>query len=188
MGDELPQEFKESMAQNMDWFRDTAHRLGLNAGQASKLYTEYAGFVYEQASLQSETVNQEMDAAREALKGELGDAYDGKMVLANRAISELGGEDLISLFERSGMGRNPTVVKAFIKMGEMMGEDVGLDIDGHATETFGQLDEEISKIQAHPAYLDKDAPEHKVLVEKMSKLMQRRLPEPNVAPGTIRLF
>ena len=188
VGDDLPTEFKETMAKNMDWFRGTAHRLGLNAEQAGKLYTEYTGFVYEQATLQTETITQEMDAARDALKGELGEAYEGKMTLANRAIEELGGEDLISLFERSGMGRNPTVVKAFIKMGEMMGEDVGLDTDGQATETFDQLDEQIASIQADPAYLDKALPAHKVLVEKMSKLMQRRHPEPKTAPGTIRLF
>jgi hypothetical protein len=188
VGDDLPQEFKEAMAKNMGWFQDTAHRLGLNAEQAGKLYSEYAGFVHEQATLQNETVIQEMDAAREELKGELGEAYEGKMTLANRAIEELGGEDLISLFERSGMGRNPTVVKAFIKMGEMMGEDVGLDTEGHATETFDQLDEQIAAIQANTAYLDEKAPEHKVLVEKMQKLMQRRHPEPKTAPGTIRLF
>lgn len=172
----------------MDWFRGTAHELGLNANQAGTLYDKYSRFIYSQAQSQNDAIKSEMDSARESLKTELGDAYDGKMTLANRAITEIGGEPLISLFERSGMGRNPTVVKAFIKLGEMMGEELGLDSGGDNKESNSDLDTQIADIQADPAYVDKNAPQHKVLVEKMSKLMQRRHPEPKTAPGTIRLF
>ena len=188
VGDDLPAEFKETMSKNMDWFKGAAHELGLNTTQASALYDKYTRFVYGQAQNQNEAIKQEMDSARDTLKTELGDAYDGKMTLANRAISEVGGEELIGLFERTGMGRNPVVVKAFIKLGEMMGEEMGLDSGGDNRESNSDLDGQIADIQADPAYLDKAAPQHKVLVEKMAKLMQRRHPEPKTAPGTIRLF
>lgn len=187
-GESLSPEFKEEMSKNMDWFRLKAHELGLNPNQAGKLYTDYTDFIYSESKLHEEGIEQEMTAARESLQAELGESYEGKMTLANRAISELGGEDLISLFERSGMGRNPTVVKAFVKMGEMMGEEVGLDTEGVSTESFDDLDVQIAEIRANAAYIDKAAPEHKVLVEKMQKLMVRRYPEPKATPGTMRLF
>jgi hypothetical protein len=184
----LPPEFAEAMSKNMDWFRATAHELGLNAGQTSKLYSSYTNFIYKEAQSQNDQVQSEMGTAVEALKTDLGEAYEGKMTLANRAISEIGGEDLISLFERSGMGRNPTVVKAFIKMGELMGEDVGLDVGGDDVASNDDLDTQIAEIQADKAYLNAQDPKHNVLVKKMAGLMSRRHPEEKVAAGTIRLF
>lgn len=184
----LPDKLKENMGKNVGWFKQTAHELGLTKQQASKLYTKYSGLVMDANKTQTDQVNSEMSAAQDTLKTELGESYDGKMVLANRAISEIGGEGLISLFERTGMGRNPTVVKAFIRMGEMLGEETGLDKDGMSTDSQDTLDAQIAEIQANPAYMDAKAPEHKVLVDKMSKLMNRRHPEPPTDHGTIRLF
>ena len=181
--DELPEEFKELMSKNMDWFRLTAHELGLNADQAGKLYTKYTDYLYDEAKSQSDQIELEMREAQEQLKSELGESFEGKMTLANRAIEEIGGEDLISLFERTGMGRNPTVVKAFIKMGEMLSEEVGLDKEGQSVDSNEELDAQIAEIQANPAYLDAKAPEHKVLVDKMAKLMARRHPEPKQPAG-----
>ena len=188
VGDSLSPEFKEEISKNMDWFRLKSHELGLSADQAGKLYTDYTDYIYDIAKTQNESVQQEMDTAQTTLKTELGEAYEGKMTLANRAISEIGGEDLISLFERTGMGRNPTVVKAFIKMGEMMGEEVGLDSGGQPTQSTDDLDTQIAKIQADKAYTNAQDPTHKTLVTQMQKLMVRRFPEPKTAPGTIRLF
>ena len=186
--DELPEEFKEIMSKNMDWFRMTAHELGLNSDQASQLYTKYTDYIYDEAQKQNDLIESEMHEAESALRNEYGEAFDGKMLLANRAITEVGGEDLISLFERTGMGRNPTVVKAFIKIGEMISEETGLDVSGQPSDSNDDLDAQIAAIQANPAYMDAKAPEHKVLVDKLAKLMARRYPEPQQPAGTIRLF
>ena len=187
--EELPEEFKELMSKNMDWFRMTAHELGLNSKQATELYRRYTDYIYDEAKSQNDQIESEMGEAVTTLKSELGENYEAKMVLANRAISELGGEDLISLFERTGMGRNPTVVRAFIKMGELMSEEGPVDTSLETGDgDFSQLDEEIAAIQANPAYLDARAPEHKILVDKMAKLMAKRHPEPKQPAGTIRLF
>lgn len=186
--EDMPEDLQQRMAPGQDWFKTAAHSAGLNKAQAAKLYGEYASLIAKNNQATVDRIESEMDTARTALKEELGEAYDGKLTLANRAISEIGGEDLIKLFEETGMGRNPVVVKAFIKMGEMMAEETGLDVDGQSTDTMQSLDAEIAKIQADPAYMDSKSPEHKILVEKMSKLMARRHPEPKVGPGTIRLF
>ena len=187
--EELPEEFKELMSKNMDWFRMTAHELGLNSKQATELYRRYTDYIYDEAKSQNDQIESEMGEAVTTLKSELGENYEAKMVLANRAISELGGEDLISLFERTGMGRNPTVVRAFIKMGELMSEEGPVDTSLETGDgDFSQLDEEIAAIQANPAYLDARAPEHKILVDKMAKLIAKRHPEPKQPAGTIRLF
>lgn len=188
VAEDAPTEFKTLMASNQDWFRQIAHKVGLNKSQAKNMYGEYAGLVLQQTKANQDRIASEMETASTALKTELGDAYEGKMTLANRAITEVGGEDLINLFETSGMGRNPTVVKAFIKIGELMAEEVNLDIDGKTTDTQSDLDAQIAEIQANKAYLNAKEPEHKILVEKMAKLMARRHPEVKQPAGTIRLF
>lgn len=185
---DAPEKMVERMKQNVGWFKETAHKLGLTQDQAQKFYHEYTGLVMNANKQANERIEQEMSQAQQSLKSELGEAYAGKMALANRAISEVGGEELIALFERSGMGRNPVVVKAFIKMGEMMGEEVGLTKDGQPSASMDDLDAQIAEIKADPAYMDAKDPRHKTLVDKMSKLMSRRHPEPQQAPGTIRLF
>ena len=185
---DAPDQLRQNMEKNVGWFKQTAHKLGLTQRQAQDFYHEYSGLVTQANKTANDRVESEMTSAQAHLKTELGEAYEGKMALANRAISEIGGEDLIGLFERSGMGRNPTVVKAFIRMGEMMGEEVGLDKTGQSTDSNDSLDAQIAEIQANPAYTDGKAPEHKVLVDKMQKLMSRRHPEEQQAPGTFRLF
>ncbi len=184
----FPEVIQTQMEKNQDWFKLAAHNAGLNKTQAAKLYGDYVQLVKQQVTAQNDRIDQEMTAAADELKSELGEAFDGKMVLANRAISEVGGEELIDLFERTGMGRNPTVVKAFIRIGEMISEETGLDIEGRPSVSTDELDAQIAEIQSDPAYMDAKDPQHKVLVDKMQKLMARRHPEPKQPAGTIRLF
>ena len=130
-----------------------------------------------------------MNEAVQTLKTDLGTNFDAKMTIANRAITEIGGDDLIKVLETSGLGRNPTVVKAFIKMGEMMGEEGALDVGGlGGPADTTELDSQIAEIQTDKAYIDSSDPRHKTLVAKMETLMKKRYPDEKLAPGTIRLF
>ena len=185
----LPPPVQEMMNRNLDWFRTTAFDLGLNGDQASKLYDAYTNFLQDELKQTNDRVEDEMHTAEEELRKEYGQEYESNMILANRVIDEIGGEPLIRLFEQNGMGRNPTVVKAFVKMGQMMSEETGLDKGGSEGTDVVALDDEIAAIQADPAYLDSKDPRHAGLVRKMQGLMTKRHPEPkSPESGAIRVF
>ena len=185
---EYPDTFHKQMEGNQDWFKSIAHKHGLNKTQAQRMYSEYTDLVYKQQKAMNDKVQGEMVQALNTLKDEYGPAFDGKMVLANRAIDTVGGESLIKIFEESGLGRHPAVVKAFIKIGEMLGEETALDLDGPGGEANADLDAQIAEIQSDPAYLDAKNPQQKILVAKLQRLMAKRYPEERTPPGTIRLF
>ncbi len=185
----LPPPVQEMMNRNLDWFRSTAYDLGLNADQATKLYDAYSNFLQDELRISSDQIEDEMRTTEDEIRREYGQEYETKMTLANRAIDEIGGESLINLFEQNGMGRHPLVVKAFIKMGEMMAEEAGLDKgDGGEGPDYTSIEDEISSIKADPAYLDGNDPRHNGLVRKMQQLMNRLHPEPAESRGTPRVF
>lgn len=192
MHGDYPEDFKQEMEGHGEWFKNVAHELGLNDKQAANMYNKYMQRTFETrqniAAQTNAQVKSEMNSAVRKLKTEYGQAFDSKLVLANRAVSHVGGEDLIKVLTDSGLGRHPAVVKAFIKIGEGMAEEVGLDKGGQNIHSNDDLDSQIAEIQADPAYSDRKSPQQKVLVKKMQKLMQLRHPEPKVQPGTIRLF
>lgn len=68
-------------------------------------------------------------AAQKALKTEWGQAYDTKVQFAGKAALHVGGEGLMKamnetkLADGSALGDHPEVLKAFAKVGELLGED-----------------------------------------------------------------
>ena len=153
-----------------------------------KLYDAYTQFLSDEFKAANDDVASEMQTAEQELRQEWGQEYDVNMTLANRAIDQIGGEELINLFEQSGMGRNPIVVKAFAKIGKAISEEAGLDTQQQTGEDTATLDEEIAEIQADKAYLDKNDPRHAGLVQKMQRLMSKRYPEPAAPAGATRVF
>ncbi len=177
MADDLPQELKTQMSENQDWFKLTAHEIGLNKKQADALYTRYTSMVGDTIKTRADTVTEEMRVATETLRTEYGQAYEGKLILANRAIDQIGGEALINLFDSSGVGRNPEVVKAFVKIGEMIGEEIGIDKMGEPLSTPEDLQMEIDTLMQKPAYINAQDPSHNSVVKKVQQFMKLLHPE-----------
>ena len=188
IAESLPEPVQEMMNRNLDWFRTTAFDLGLNADQAIKLHEAYSTFLSDELKNASDQVDDEMRTAEESLRRDWGQEFDTNMALANRAIEDLGGEALISLFEQNGLGRNPIVVKAFAIAGKQLSEEAGLDTHSESTVDTNTLDDQISEIQADSAYLNSNDPRHAGLVRKMAELMNKRYPEPAVPAGATRVL
>lgn len=171
--DTLPKELKTSIEEDAKWFRKEAHGLGLNGKQATELFAKFSNRVTEQVQ-KSNTADEGAKAEAEAvLRGEFGTNYDGKMILANRAIHEFGGEELSSLVENVKIGSNPTLIKAFAKIGGMIAEDLGLDKNtGAYTHSKETVSEQIATLQGSPEYIDASNPLHIGTVAKVAKLMQ----------------
>jgi hypothetical protein len=176
--DNLPEKLKASTDNSIKWFKQTSHDIGLSKEQASKFFNKYTNLITEQTQAGQEKINQEVAETKVALNTEYGDALPAKMVLANRAMDKFGGEGLVKLFAETGLGRDPRVIKAFIGIGELIAEDVGLDKYGEPIESEGDLDAKILELQNRPAYLDAMDPAHQSTVKQVETMMKRRHPKP----------
>lgn len=165
---------KESLEKDSSWFRKTAHELGLSDKQATALY---AGFTKQMSDKYNETMQSaEQDGINTEiqLRTEYGTAYDGKKVLMQRAMQEIGGSEFMELVNISGVGKNPAFIRAMFKVGDMMAEDLGLDKStGALIQSKSSVKEEIGSLMAHKAYFDGTHPEHKSIVQKVAALNQQ---------------
>lgn len=174
---ELPDFLKEPLESDTKWFREAAHRLGLNHKQASALYSEFATNMGSYISQRQQEIGVEVTKTEQALRGEYGEAYEHKISLANRALTHLGGQELVDAIATSGLGRHPGFIRMMVKVGERISEEMGVDRAGQPVYTPNDLQTQLSAIHAHPAYLDRRHPEHKAKVEEAMALMRRLYPE-----------
>ena len=178
---------KEHLGKDAEWFRAKAHELGLNEKQATALFSAFSGRTVEnisniQTSGETEKLNAEI-----LLRSEFGPAYDGKMMLAGRALQELGGDELVKLVDATGIGNHPAFTKAFMKIGSMMAEDLGLDKNtGALMQSKESIQEQIVALQTSAEYTDASNPAHKIAVDKVAKLMQH-LHGNTVVGGTLNI-
>lgn len=165
---------QESLDKDSSWFRKTAHELGLSDKQATALY---AGFTKQMSDKYNETIQlaeQDNINTEIQLRTEYGTAYDGKNVLMQRAMQEIGGSEFMELIKTSGVVKNPVFVRAMFKVGDMMAEDLGLDKStGALIKSKASAKDELVSLMAHKAYLDGTHPEHKSLVQKVATLNQQ---------------
>jgi hypothetical protein len=107
----------------VNWFKNAAFEAGLTEANAQKIMDSYN----EKALAYQSEFNavQELEAAEsiKELKNDFGLAYDQKVESARRAVTEFGGQELKDVLDQTGLGNNPTIVKAFAQVGEYLSED-----------------------------------------------------------------
>jgi len=140
------------------------HKLGLSAKQAAGVMGLYGAQV-QQAEQARLTRAAEVEAAVEAdLKREWGDAFEDRVHAANRAIAEVGGQELGELLantrmsDGTRMGNHPLLIKAFAELGRRIAEPG--DLRGGSGGTGGnrplspaEAQAEISQLRADSAFL-----------------------------------
>ena len=171
--DELPDAVKNSLTEeSMTSLKSKAHELGLNATQLKGMFDHYTSNIVEQQTLSDANKAQEAVDGEKSLKEEWGLAYEQKLGFAKKAVEEYGGEELLALLEKTGLGNHPDLVKAFAKVGESTMPDN--ELIGHDPESKLNSPEEAmdkaKQLMAHKAYLDKTHPEHTQLVKKVAAL------------------
>lgn len=55
-----------------------------------------------------------------------GSAFDTNIVVAQRALAKFGSPELKELLDGTGLGNHPEVLRAFVKIGKLIGEDGGV--------------------------------------------------------------
>ena len=167
------------------WFRETAHKAGLTAKQAGLVHDGFVALAGQGAQAQAQARTQARTETETALKQEYGVAYDARLELSRRAMVQFGGEELKAYLEQSGLGNHPALVKAFVKIGALIGEDglKGGKPAGGGTLSPAEAKAEIAKLQGEAgkdgkhALLDKLHPEHAQMVARLAQLHQMAYPE-----------
>jgi hypothetical protein len=116
------------------------------------------------------------------LQKEWGKNYDGKLDYAKRAFAQFASPELSQLMDESGLGNHPEMLRAFSKVGEILGEDslvVGTGL-GSSQLSPQQAQEEIQALYSDKdfsaSYRDNRDPGHSSAMKKMDKLYQSAYP------------
>jgi hypothetical protein len=179
---EAPQEGADERIIN--FFRDAAHKVGLNKHQAkamSKMWNEAAGqwnqsFQTEQAA--------KAQAEDKELRSKWGASYDQRVELGKKAAAALGMPVAAITTLQGQVGYAP-VMELFATIGEKLGSDALVVGDDRAAGGFiktpAQAKAELQSLNMDKdfmeAWMNKGHPKHKEAVERKSRLTQLAYPE-----------
>ena len=156
------------------------HASGLTDGQARALlegYAELQGAAWQDTSAEQVRA---LEAAETGLRREWGENFDARVDMANRAFAAAFGERVddvrqLQLTNGQFLGDHPDMVRAFAKLGGLMGEAefVG-GKDARIGRSSSEARAQLSTLEADPAFrtalLDRAHPEHRQAVARRSDL------------------
>ena len=182
---EAPDKYELELGENADadfsdWFKNTAHGVGLSTQQAQKLaaaYGEYTGNAQQVTDEQIESRRAEVETE---LRKELGNNYDDKLQSANAMLQELEAPDLteIALADGSLLGDNPDLIKLMVRVNEYVKEQVGEDAlagrESRPDVSDEDLQNRISELtQSDSPYWVKMHPDHDRVVAEALRLREQ---------------
>lgn len=107
-------------------FEPVARELNLTNEQAQKLVDMYPKIIASQEQRQAEAWQQQTEQWAADVKADKdigGDKLPANLGAAQRAIDQFGTPELKEYLNGTGLGNNPELVKAFVKIGKAMSED-----------------------------------------------------------------
>ena len=175
-GYELVNEMPEGIEQNDDmlnWFRATAHEIGMTPTQAQKMLGKYNQFLGTQMGADEGQIEQLRETTEIELKKEYGAAFADRVSNGNAVMQEFGAEGLTELQLADGrlLGDHPEIIKMMVNVGEFINSKIGEDVLA-GTKSSGGLapDDARAKLQEIRApnspYWDQRHPEHQFYVQE----------------------
>jgi len=113
-------EFPEDETTNKDllkWFRKTVHSLKVPKDHAEKLYVQWNEYAAGEIAKRTKEQENALVKLDELMHGEWGADYDKNMGYVDKAIEDLGGEDLKKALDETGAKNNPVILKALKQIG-----------------------------------------------------------------------
>ena len=94
---------------------DIFHKLGLSKQQANGVIDYYKSSVQQTTEAMSKDAAQQKTEIEQKLKAEWGADYDAKVNEASKAVTDIAGEELLSMVLQDGtkVGNHPAFIKAF---------------------------------------------------------------------------
>jgi hypothetical protein len=170
-----PEGFPEFDAKEMEGLLSKAHELGLNNKQMGELYKTFMeGEIARYGQIKEGQGQSKLDAETN-LRKEWGRAYEEKILKAKAVLNQHADDDIRTMVE-GGLGNDPRFIKFLSNIAGKLSEDgIGGKAQGFAMSPEEAMSE-IARIKGeamtnpkHP-YINKEHPEHDMMVEKMNKL------------------
>ena len=172
-------EFKTPEGMDEDFvngFKELAVKNGILPKQADKLFEFYNSHVDKVINTNEAENKRIFEESVNGLKKEWGQGFERKLQAASGLFNQIADEESKKVFNDSGLGNNPVVIKMFAKLAEQMGEDKFVDASnlGSMGLTPSEAQTKINEIYGnkdHP-YYNKSHPSHKDAINEMTKLFQ----------------
>lgn len=163
-------------AQRAEGFKVVAHQLGLTQAQVDGLVQ----FDVQRAMASQGDMVQAHNECMQTLEKDWGAASKQLLGIARRTAQTYFDADTMQAIEATGLGNNPTFVKALAKMGKalieegmVVGDREGMDADGSTTSLQGELDRLMSDRKS--AYWNNNDPDHDAAVTRAESLRRALL-------------
>jgi len=158
-----------------EWFKGTAHKLGLTAKQAQALYQEWNGMSGSLQEKMQAQMAQQSEQAIDSLKQEWGQQFDSMVDSGKRAVRALGlDEGKLSDME-SKLG-TAEMLKLFATLGQKMGEDSFAGGERSGSGSFGltpaAAKQQISDLRSDQRFMQEYISGNPDAVNKMKRLME----------------
>ena len=164
-------------------FFQEAHRIGLSKSQAAALIRFNSEQAQSQIQAAEANFNSDMEKTEQTLRGEFGNAYDQNLQMAQKAARDFGGDELVDALNKSGLGNNPAVIRAFHNIAKVISNDEIIGGGGRQSFVLSPADakQAIAEKKRDPnfmnAYSDRDASGHADAVAEMGRLYESAFPE-----------
>jgi hypothetical protein len=175
-GYELVNEMPEGIEQNDDmlnWFRNTAHEIGMTPSQAQKMLGKYNQFLGTQIEVDEGQIEQLRETTETELKKEFGAAFADRVSNGNAVMQEFGAEGLTELQLADGrlLGDHPDIIKMMVNVGEFINSKIGEDVLAGTKSSGGLTPDDarakLAEIRAPGSpYWDQRHPEHQFYVQE----------------------
>ena len=157
----------------VEWFKGTAHKLGLSAKQAQSLFTEFNGMSGSMQEKMQAQMAQESEKAIGTLKQEWGQAYDQMIGAGRRAATALGYDAgrLSAIEDKLGTAE---MLRLFATLGSKMGEDsfAGERSEGGFGTTPAAAKQQLADLRLDKGFMDKYLSGDRDAVSKFQRLME----------------
>ena len=174
-----------------DWFRDAAHAVHMPADMAESLHDRFREQAAEASAGYWQQAEQERQESEAVLRHEWGRSFDARIEDAQRAVNWLGGDTLKQVFNETGLGDHPALIRAFADMGRLLAGGGGntapnAPATAAPSPTGGatQAQREILRLRSDDkfmaAYGDRTHPSHDIAQEQMDELYSVAYPADTV--------
>jgi len=166
----------------LDGYKQFSHNNGLSQEQAENILGLYNEIQEEEAGENEQSIKDLEVQTTINLQREWGRNYDGNMDYAKRAYAQFASPGLSEVLDNTGLGNHPEMIRAFSKIGQMLGEEalaVGTGL-GKTQISPQSAQEEIQALYRDKdfskSYRDNRDPNHQTAMKKMDRLFKTAYP------------
>ncbi len=155
-------------------FRATAFSMGLNKKQANGLYEKFVASQISRFEAYNVSQQQAKAQVETDLRRQLGNKYDAALQKANVAIAQYADPEFKQYLDQTGLGNDPRMIRAFIKIGEQMTGDTRALGKPEPAMNGADMERTIREYESKhtKALFDKHHPEHAMRVKERAKLYE----------------